>query len=165
MKPYQRTDLAKMYGSEYIDKRMDGYSHLDGNQNKSRKSSLLVSRVMGYLHDKLSIDFIIKELSFATFALMTYIYMQTSGRIGTLGLFGQFIELILITAMGYNLFKASLKSLAPGIICLVGGFILFSTGIHQHYFKFITTDHINYIIGTGSVFIALSLMTSDNKSD
>jgi hypothetical protein len=62
MKPYQRTDLAKMYGSEYIDKRMDGYSHLDGNQNKSRKSSLLVSRVMGCLHDKLSIDFIIKEL-------------------------------------------------------------------------------------------------------
>ena len=52
---------------------------------------------------------------------MTYIYMQASGRISTLGLFGQFIELILITAVGYNLFKASLKSLAPGIICLVGG--------------------------------------------
>ena len=163
MKPYQRVDLAKMYGSEYIDKRSDGYSYLDANHKKSGNYSVLVNRVMGALHDKLSIDFIIKELSFATFALMTYIYMQTSGRIGSLGLFGQFIELMLIAATGYNLFKASLKSLAPGIICLVGGFVLLSTGIHQHYFKFLTTNHINYIMGMGSIFIALSLMTSDNK--
>jgi hypothetical protein len=163
VKPYQRTDLAKMYGSEYIDKRMNGYSRVGDNQKKSRKFSFLAGQVTDCLRNKLSIDFIIKELSFGTFALMTYLYMKTSGRIDTLGLFGQFIELILITVIGYNLFKASLKSLTPGIICLLGGFVLFYTGIHQHCFKFLTTDHIDYIIGMGSIFIALSLMTSNHN--
>ncbi len=164
MPHYQCTDLAKVYGSDYIDKRMLGYYPLEESRKKVRKSSFFVDSVMLCLHEKLSVDFVIRELSFATVALITYLYMQNSGRLSALGSFGHLIEIMLVVAMGYNLFKASLKSLTPGLICLVGGLVCLSGGIHQHYFKFLTHDNIDYIIGMGALFIGLSLMRSDNKN-
>ena len=164
MQPYQSTDLAKLYGTHHIDKRMPGYESLDEGRKKPRKSNFFVDRMILCLHEKLCVDFVIKELTFAGVALITYLYMQHSGRMASMGSFGHLIEFMLIAAVGFNLFKASIKSLAPGLFCLVGGLVCLSGGIHQHYFKFLTTDNINYIVGFGACLIALSLMRSDNKN-
>lgn len=164
MQDYQYTELAKVYGNDYVANLVRGDTQLKTSRGKTLKSSLLVDRAIACLLEKLSIDFVIKELSFATVALVTYLYMQNSGRLSSLSSFGYLIEIMLLVAMGYNLFKASLRSLAPGFICLVGGLVCFPGGIHQHYFKFLTLNNIDYIIGMGAFLIGLSLMRSDNKN-
>ncbi len=67
--------------------------------------------------DRLSIDTVIKELTFAFVALLTYVFMQHSGRITSLKGFGYLIGFVLISAVVYNLYKASFKSLMPGLLC------------------------------------------------
>ncbi|WP_347252563.1 hypothetical protein [Legionella sp.] len=52
---------------------------------------------------RLSIDAIIKELTFAFIALSTYLFMQNSGRIQSLKGFGSLIGIALIAALVYNL--------------------------------------------------------------
>ena len=110
----------------------------------------------------MSIDAVIKELSFAIVALVTYVFMQNSGRIASLKGLGSLIGLVLIAALVYNLFKASTKSLTPGVVCLVGGLVLLSSAIHHQYFKFLSTESIEYIIGSGALFIGISLFKSEN---
>lgn len=163
MMPYEKTDLQRIYGSDYIDQKAPGFYPVEVNKKRSPvKSFFILDSALLYLQERLSIDTVIKELSFAFVAIITYIYMQNSGRVAALDGFGNLIALTLIAAMAYNLFKASMKSLAPGVICLVGGLVLVSTNIHHQYFKFLSVDMINYIIGTGAFFIGLSLFKSGN---
>ena len=158
MSLYKMSDLEKIYGTPYIDKKAPGYYPID----TKRKSNFILDTALDYLKKRLSVDAVIKEFSFATVALITYVFMQNSGRIKSLGGFGYLIGLTLILAIAYNLFKASLKSLTPGLICLAGGLVLLSSNIHHQYFKFLSNDMINSIIGLGAFFIALSLFKSDN---
>ncbi|MBX9703485.1 MAG: hypothetical protein K2X39_04970 [Silvanigrellaceae bacterium] len=126
------------------------------------KAELLFDSAVSHLKERLSIDAVIKELSFSIVALVTYVFMQNSGRIDSLKGLGSLIGLVLIAALVYNLFKASTKSLTPGVVCLVGGLVLLSTNIHQEYFKFLSNQSIEYIIGVGALFIGMALFKSEN---
>lgn len=157
-------DFEKVYGSSYINKKEPGYYPiLAKEKNTSSKTNFIFDSMFFYIQDRLSIDSIIKELSFSLVALFTYVFMHYSGRMVKLGDFGIIISFVLVAAMAYNFFKASLHSLAPGVICLVGGLVLLSSSIHQSYFKFISVNSIDYMIGAGAFFIALSLFKSERN--
>ena len=162
MNLYEKTDLEKIYGTPYIDKRALGYYPMAVNKKPVFKSPVLIDAALRYLKERLSIDAVIKELSFAMVALVTYIFMQNSGRIKSLHSFGYLIGITLLCAITYNLFKASMKSLAPGLMCLVGGLVFLSSD-YQQYFKFLSNEMINYIIGLGAFFIGLSLFKANNE--
>lgn len=163
MNPYEKTDLEKIYGTAFIDRKQEGFYPLELTKKPAfKKSNFILDTAIFYLKERLSIDTVIKELTFATVAIITYVFMQNSGRIASLKGFGYIIGLVLICAMIYNLYKASIKSLAPGLMCLVGGLVLLSSNLHHQYFKFISNDAINYIIGMGALFIALSLFKAEN---
>ena len=159
MSLYKMSNLEKIYGTPYIDKKAPGYYPIEIN----RKTNFIVDAALNFLKERLSIDAVIKEFSFATVAMVTYVFMQNSGRIKSLGGFGYLIGLTLISAIIYNLFKASIKSLAPGLICLVVGLVLLSSNMHHQYLKFLSNDMLNSIIGIGAFFIALSLFKSNTN--
>lgn len=166
MSPYDSRTLAKIYGTQHILEPMDGYPPLINSKSSKKRtssSSVILDKATYYLFEKLSIDFVVKELLFFLVAFSTYLYMHYSGRITPIGLFGHFVDFFLALAMGLNLFRASLKSLTPGIICLVCCLIFLSENVHKHYFSFLPTDYINYILGFGAMLIAISLMASDNR--
>ncbi len=127
------------------------------------KSNFIMDSALFYVLERLSIDAVIKELTFASVALLTYLFMQHSGRITSLKGFGYLIGFVLVSAVVYNLYKASFKSLMPGLLCLVGGLFLLASNIHQQFFKFLSNDSIEYIIGMGALFIAFSLFKTSES--
>ena len=166
MSLYDSRALAKLYGTQHILEPMEGYPPLMNSKSGKKQASssrVILDKATYYLFEKLSIDFVVKELLFFLVAVSTYLYMHYSGRLTPSGLFGHFIDFFLALAMGLNLFRASLKSLTPGIICLVACLVLLSGNVHKHYFSFLPTDYINYILGFGAMLISISLMASDNR--
>ena len=163
MYPNEKNGLEKIYGTPYLDQKAPGYYPILAKKKKPIfKSNFILDSATFYLAQRLSIDTVIKELSFALVALITYLFMQSSGRIKSLGEFGYIIGALLIGALFFNLFKASIKSLTPGLLCLVGGLVLLSDTIHFQCLKFISKEAINYVIGAGAFFVAMSLFKSEN---
>lgn len=161
MNPFEKSDLERIYGTAFIDKKAPGYYPIVEKKHSDVKMPFILDKAWFYIQERLSIDAIIKELSFACVALATFIYMQISGRLLGLGGFGYLIGLVLVVALSYNLFKASFKSLAPGLICLVGGLVLLSVKADISYLKFLSVSTVNYIIGIGALFIAFALFKSE----
>jgi len=162
---YKKNELQTIYNStNAIDKNKADFYSTERQVNRVYpKSNFILDSAIFFVKERLSIDNIIKELTFTFIALTTYFFMQYTGRISSLKGFGYFIGLMLISAAVYNLYKASFRSLAPGLFCLIGGLFLLTSNIQQQFFKFLSTDSIEYIIGIGALFIALSLFkTSDN---
>lgn len=162
---YKRNELQTIYNSaNALDRNKPDFYLTDRQVNRVySKSNFILDSAIFFVKEHLSIERVIKELTFAFIALATYFFMQYTGRISSLKGFGYLIGLTLISAIVYNLYKASFKSLAPGLFCLVGGLFLLASNTHQQFFKFLSNDSIEYIIGTGALFIALSLFkTSDN---
>ena len=146
-------------------KKMEGYYPLLEAKPKKGifKTPGIFESAKAYLLEKISIDSVIRELTCASVALGIYLFMQSPGRLKALLGFVAFIGLTLIFATVYNLFKASFKSLTPGLICLVGGLVLLNTKMHLPYYKWVTTEYLNYIVGLGAFFMALSLLQSEEK--
>lgn len=162
----QHTDLVRIYGSQYIDKKMPGHYPISDTQIKSsieKKPSFFVESIKFYLLDKICIDHVIRELTYASIAFGTFLFMQISGRLTSLSGFGIFIGFFLLFATTYNLFKASFKSLTPGILCLFAGLVLLTSNQDLAYFKWLTHEHLNYLVGMGAFFIAISLLKSENN--
>ncbi len=158
-----KTELERLYGTPYIDRKPEGYYPVQNAPTKTSSMQFISDSALFYFKERLSIDAAIKEITFALIALVTYLFMQHSGRINSLKEFGYLIGVILISAMAYNFYKASFKSLAPGLFCLLGGLFLLSSKIHQQFFGFLSNTSIEYIIGTGAFFIALSLFKTENN--
>lgn len=161
MNPFEKSDLERIYGTPFIDKKAPGYYPMVAKKSSDLKMPFILDKAWFYIQERLSIDAIIKELSFASVAVATFMYMQISGRLLGLGGFGYLIGLMLVVASVYNLFKASFKSLAPGVICLVGGLVLLSVKADVSYLKFLSVTAVNYIIGMGALFIAFALFKSE----
>lgn len=160
---YNKLELEKRYGTPYITQKAEGYYPLEKSKdNKNSKMNFIIDSAVFYFKERLSIDGVIKELTFAFIALTTYVFMQRSGHIKLLDGFGNLIGFLLVTASLYNLYKASFKSLAPGLFCLIGGFVLLETTRLHSLFGFLTKEIIEYIIGIGALFVALSLFKSNN---
>lgn len=163
MNRQEKSKVEQLYGLPSLDAISKDYNAHFSKKNKPfLKSNFIVDSFIFYMRERLSIDSIIKELAFVLVAIATYLFMQKTGRFDTLQGFGSLIGITLLVAMVYNLFKASMKSLAPGVLCLVGGLVLLSPALHVHYFKFISKETIDYIIGTGAFFIGLSLFKSES---
>ncbi|STX39280.1 hypothetical protein [Legionella feeleii] len=164
MNASQKSELEQIYGTPFIDKKAPGYYPvLRAFKTPILKSNILLDKAAFYIRERMAIESAIKELAFAMVALATYVFMQYLGRIVSLQGFGSLISLALISAIVYNFFKASLKSLTPGLIFLVGGLVLLETNIHHQYFKFISSHAVDYIIGTGALFIALALFKTEKN--
>ena len=158
MNPNNKFPSNNLYKLPNLDKLTEQHTpFVERKNNHFNQSNFIVDSAIFYLKERLSIDEVIKELTFSAVAAITYIFMQNTGRIAALKGFGNLIGIMLICAMVYNLYKASFKTLAPGVICLVGGLVLLQTNLFHQFFKFISTETVEYIIGTGAFFIALSL--------
>ncbi|STX88345.1 hypothetical protein [Legionella feeleii] len=164
MNTNEKSEFERIYGTSLMPHQSAGYYPIVSSSDRVNfKAPTLLDKAFFHIKEKMAIDYAIKEISFAFVALITYVFMQNTGRIASLKGFGSLIGIVLLCALAYNLFKASLKSLAPGVACLVAGLVLLATNLHQQFFTFLTKDSIEYIIGTGAFFIATSLFGSDNK--
>lgn len=162
----QHNDLVRIYGSQYIDKKMPGHYPISDSPQKSsteKKPSFFIESIKYYFLDKICIDRVIRELTYSTIAFSTFLFMQISGRLTSLSAFGIFIGFFLILATVYNLFKASFKSLTPGLLCLFAGLVLLTSNQELSHFKWLTHEHLNYLVGIGAFFIAVSLLNSENN--
>lgn len=164
MNTNEKSEFERIYGTSLISHHGTGSYPVEASPFETKyKAPSLLDKAFFHVKEKMAIDYAIKEISFAVVALITYVFMQNTGRIASLKGFGSLIGIVLLCALAYNLFKASFKSLAPGVVCLVGGLVLLATNLHQHFFTFLTKESIEYIIGTGAFFIAMALFGYDNK--
>ncbi|KTC94912.1 hypothetical protein [Legionella feeleii] len=163
MNTNEKSEFERIYGTSLMTNPAANYYPAEYSSEKTHyKAPTLLDKAFFHVKEKMAIDYAIKEISFAVVALITYVFMQNTGRIASLKGFGSLIGIVLLCALAYNLFKASLKSLAPGVVCLVGGLVLLATNIHQQFFTFLTKESIEYIIGAGAFFIAMALFESNN---
>lgn len=157
----QGSELQNLYGVSHIDTPMRGY---EKTHNKpAKKSPLIFHHAWQHIIDKLSIDFVVKEITFAFIAFTTLVYMQYIGKTQALDDLGIIVQSILAFAGFYNLFKASIKSLFPGIFCMAFGLFLTKQTMFFKIFHFITPYYQNIIIGIGAFFIAISLIKSSSN--
>ncbi|KTD32210.1 hypothetical protein Lnau_3121 [Legionella nautarum] len=157
----QKTDLEQIYKTPYIDRPAPGYYPLVRAKKNKLSLPYITDLSIYFFKERLSIDTVIKELTFALVALATYLFMQYTGRLTSLKGFGTFIGAMLVFSLFYNLYKAAFKSLAPGLICICFGLSLLTTKLHQQFFIFLSKETIEYIIGGGAFFVALSLLKSE----
>lgn len=156
-----KSDLEQIYKTPYIDRPAPGYYPLIRTKKNKLPLNYLTDLSLYFFKERLSIDAVIKELTFALVALATYLFMQYSGRITSLKGFGTLIGAMLVFSLFYNLYKASFKSLAPGLMCIGFGLALLTTNLHQQFFNFLSKEMIEYIIGAGAFFVALSLLKTE----
>ncbi len=157
----QEFELKELYGVDYINKPMIGYEKT--YQHKKKKSEILFNEAWQHIVEKFSIDAVVKEITFAFVAFAVLLYMQHTGKTKSLEDFGVIIQAILAFAGFFNLFKASIKSLFPGLLCMSFGFFLTMHSIQLKLFNFITPDITNIIIGIGAFYIAISLLKSSSN--
>ncbi|WP_019218371.1 hypothetical protein [Legionella tunisiensis] len=154
MNSSEHSEFERIYGTSLIPRQGTGSYPVESSPfGTNYKAPSLLDKAFFHVKEKLAIDSVVKELSFAFVALATYVFMQNTGRIVSLKGFGSLIGIVLLCALAYNLFKASFKSLAPGVVCLVGGLVLLATNLHQQFFTFLTKDSIEYIIGAGAFLL------------
>lgn len=155
--------LQKIYGSEYIDKVMPGhYPETTTKKRPAFKLPFTLDVALFYLKERLILDQVIREMTFATLGMALFLWMKLSGRMDAMAGLGLILSGIILFSVFYNLFKASFYCLTPGVLCLVSGYVMLKTGWHLPYLKFVTLHHLNGLIAIGAFFSALSLFRSNN---
>ena len=152
--------LEELYGTKYITEVSPGYKPYS---KAPKKRNPLFDKAIFSLVEKLSIESVVKELVFALIAMATYVFIYHKGMVNDDSFLGYITSIALTIAIVFNLFKAAINSLTPGILCMGLGVALSFRKIPIKNFEFITSDIINLMIGLGAFYIAISLFKSSNN--
>lgn len=144
-------EIENLYGTKLFDE-----TYTPANKPKSGRK-LYDKAVTGIL-EKLSIDSVVREVSFAVIAMITYAYIFNKGILANDSLIGYFSGVFLVIAIVYNLFKASIHSLAPGLFLLAFSAAMTYRNTPLKNLEFLTPEVLNYMIGIGAFYVAISLL-------